>query len=83
MSTGSTIIIAVATLLGLFFGYATDQGLLGAVVVGALAFAGAYISVTRDSHTAETSGTTRDLWSLFASSDGVYAVGESGTILKR
>src|SRR5215217_4574754 len=59
MSTSSTIIIAVATLLGLFFGYATDQGLLGAIVVGALAFAGAYISVTRDKHTAEaTTGTT-------------------------
>ncbi len=58
MSTGSMIIIGAATLLGLFFGYATDQGLLGAIVVGAIAAGGAYIAVTRDTHTAETSGTT-------------------------
>ena len=58
MATGSMLLVVVATLLGLFFGYATDQGLLGAIVVGALAAAGAYIAVTRARHTTATSGPT-------------------------
>jgi thiosulfate dehydrogenase [quinone] large subunit len=58
MKTSSMIIIGVATVLGLFFGYATDLGLLGAIVFGALAAGGAYLSVARDQHTADTITTT-------------------------
>jgi thiosulfate dehydrogenase [quinone] large subunit len=65
------IIVVVAALLGLFFGNAAFGGLfgdwtgsavvggiLGALLLGAIAAGGAWLSVTRDEHTAETTGTT-------------------------
>jgi thiosulfate dehydrogenase [quinone] large subunit len=70
-STGSTIFIVVAALLGLFFGNAAFGGLfgdwtgsdvlggiLGALLLGAIAAGGAWISVNRDEHTAEATTAT-------------------------
>lgn len=49
-STSSTIILVLATLMGLFFGYILG-GLLWAVVLGAISAAGAWFATTKYSNT--------------------------------